>query len=172
MAAVGFRPYRSFTVDWLWLSSESQNTSVAVADMFAKDAVVDMFAKYHNSFLLQQHCIGLESVIQNKFLFFFFGGWRGGGGGQGDVPSAVPTWEALLCAARPDIPTSGHTQDSFRITAPPPKVHMRRRQIVGGLPVRRRHCTAAESLRWCSVVPVLIEHTQDITCYAPYWRQY
>ena len=36
-------------------------------------------------------------------------------------------------AARPGIPTSGHTQDSFRIAAPPPEVHRRRRQIVGGL---------------------------------------
>ena len=62
-----------------WLSSESQNTSVAVADMFAKDAVVDIFAKHHNSFLLQQHCIGLESVIKNKKILFYMGG--GGGGG-------------------------------------------------------------------------------------------
>ena len=37
--------------------------------------------------------------------------------------------------------------------------------------VWRRHCTAAESLWWCSVVPVLIEHMQDMTYYAPYWQQ-
>ena len=35
----------------------------------------------------------------------------------------------------------------------------------------RRHCTAAESLWWCSVVPVLIQQTQGITYYAPYWQQ-
>ena len=33
--------------------------------------------------------------------------------------------------------------------------------------IRRRHCTAAESLRWCPAVPVLIQHTQDTTYYAP-----
>ena len=33
--------------------------------------------------------------------------------------------------------------------------------------IRRRHCTAAESVRWCSVMPVLIEHTQDTTYYTP-----
>ena len=27
--------------------------------------------------------------------------------------------------------------------------------------IRRRNCTAAESLPWCSVMPVLIEHTRD-----------
>ena len=37
-------------------------------------------------------------------------------------------------AARPGIPTSGHTQDSFRIVAPPTEVHRKRRQVVGGLP--------------------------------------
>ena len=33
--------------------------------------------------------------------------------------------------------------------------------------VRRKHCTAAESPRWCSVVPVLIGHRQVTTYYAP-----
>ena len=33
----------------------------------------------------------------------------------------------------PASPTSGHTQGSFRIAAPPPEVH-RRREIVGRLP--------------------------------------
>ena len=33
--------------------------------------------------------------------------------------------------------------------------------------IQRRHCTAAKSLRWCSVMPVLIEHMQDTTYYAP-----
>ena len=33
--------------------------------------------------------------------------------------------------------------------------------------IRRRHCTAAESLWWCSVTPVLIQHTQDTTYYTP-----
>ena len=37
--------------------------------------------------------------------------------------------------------------------------------------IQRRHCTAAESLRWCSVVLVLTEHTQDTTYYVPYWWQ-
>ena len=47
-------------------------------------------------------------------------------------------------AARPGIPTSGHTQGSIRNRAPPPEIRRRRRQIV------------AESLQWCSVIPVLI----------------
>ena len=34
----------------------------------------------------------------------------------------------------PASPTFGHTQGSFCIVAPPPEVHKRRRQIVGGLP--------------------------------------
>ena len=34
----------------------------------------------------------------------------------------------------PAPPTFGHTQGSFSIAAPPPQVHRRRRQIVGGLP--------------------------------------
>ena len=37
--------------------------------------------------------------------------------------------------------------------------------------IRRRHCTAAKSLQWCSVMPVLIEHMQDTTYYAPCWWQ-
>ena len=37
-----------------------------------------------------------------------------------------------------------------------------------GAAIRRRHCTAAESLWWCSVVLVLIEHMQVTTYYAPY----
>ena len=41
----------------------------------------------------------------------------------------------IICsrAARPGIPTSGHTQGSFHIVAPLPGVR-RRRQIIGGLP--------------------------------------
>ena len=41
------------------------------------------------------------------------------------------------CAARPGVPTSGHTQDSFGIVAPPPEVHRKWRQVVGGLPSER-----------------------------------
>ena len=37
-------------------------------------------------------------------------------------------------AARPGVSTSGHTQDSFRIVAPPTEVHRKWRQGVGGLP--------------------------------------
>ena len=33
----------------------------------------------------------------------------------------------------PAPPTFSHTQGSFRIAAPPPEVHRRRRQIIGGL---------------------------------------
>ena len=33
--------------------------------------------------------------------------------------------------------------------------------------IQRRHCTAAKSLQWCSLVPVLIQHMQDTPCYAP-----
>ena len=66
-------------------------------------------------------------------------------------------------------PTSGHTQNSVRIAAPPPEVHRRRpssdRWWAGA--IRKRHCTAAESLQWCSVVPVLIEHTRDTTTMPP-----
>ena len=39
----------------------------------------------------------------------------------------------------------------------------------GWAAIQRRHCTAAESLQWCSVMPVLIEHRQITICYAPYW---
>ena len=41
--------------------------------------------------------------------------------------------------------------------------------VSGGLPFEGD--TAAESLRWCSVVPVLIEHTQDTTNCSPSWGQ-
>ena len=41
---------------------------------------------------------------------------------------------AALAPLVPASPTSGHTQGSFRIAAPPPEVHRRRRQIVGRLP--------------------------------------
>ena len=34
--------------------------------------------------------------------------------------------------------------------------------------IRRRHYTAPKSLRWCSVMPVLIKHMQDTTYCAPY----
>ena len=33
--------------------------------------------------------------------------------------------------------------------------------------IRRKHCTAAESLRWCSLVPVRIQHAQDDTSLCP-----
>ena len=84
-------------------------------------------------------------------------------------PSTVPTSEALL------------PRRSSRHPPPPatPRVHSASRprpQRSTGSDVRslvvdaiqRKHCTAAESLRWCSVVPVLIQHTQDTTYCAPY----
>ena len=40
----------------------------------------------------------------------------------------------LSSALVPASPTSGHTQGSFRIVAPPSEVHGKWRQIVGGLP--------------------------------------
>ena len=63
-----------------------------------------------------------------------------------------------LCprATRSGIPTSGHTQDSFRIAAPPPEVHKRRRQLAGGLPAAGDIACTAESLCWCSAMPGLI----------------
>ena len=74
----------------------------------------------------------------------------------------------------PSIPTSVHIQDSFTqdsicVVALPPDVHWGRCQIIGGLLVGiwRRYCIAAESLWWCSVVPVLIQHMKDTTYYAP-----
>ena len=86
----------------------------------------------------------------NLFFFFFA------------VPSSVP----IFRISRP-------SQGSFCIVAPPPEVLRRRRQIrdtksvsvSGGLPSEGD--TAAESLRWCSVVPVLTEHTQDTTYCSP-----
>ena len=40
----------------------------------------------------------------------------------------------LSSALVPASPTSGHTQGSFRIVAPPSEIHGKWRQIVGGLP--------------------------------------
>ena len=50
------------------------------------------------------------------------------------IPSSVRPQTHRFLAARPGIPTSGHTQDSFRIVAPPTEVHRKWRQVVGGLP--------------------------------------
>ena len=78
----------------------------------------------------------------------------------------------LISEALPPCPSSwhpylGHAQDSFHVAALPPEVRRRRSQIVGGLAIWRRQCTAAGSLRWCSVVPVLIQHTQNTPFCAP-----
>ena len=51
------------------------------------------------------------------------------------------------------------------------KVHKRRRQIVGRWLFRKSHRTAAESPRWCWLMPDPIQHTQNTTCDVPDWRQ-
>ena len=94
----------------------------------------------------------------------FFGGWGGGLSHHLCRPQ-----RHCSCAARSGIPTSDHTRlIPHRGPAPrgPQETSHRWRAAI-----RRRHCTAAESLRWCSVVPVLFQHTQDTTYYAPYRRQ-
>ena len=62
-------------------------------------------------------CMYALSNVFFSFLFFFCADLRG----------TAP--EPLVQAS----PTFGHTQGSFRIAAPPPEVHKRRRQIGGGL---------------------------------------
>ena len=68
----------------------------------------------------------------------------------------------------PASPISGYTQGSFRIVAPPPEVHRKRRQIVGGLPSEGDTTLLLSHFHCCSVEPVLIQHKQDTTYYAPY----
>ena len=67
----------------------------------------------------------------------------------------------------PASPTASRIQGSFCIMAAPPEVH-RSTWPDWWAALQRRHYTAAESLWWCSVVPVLIEHMQDMTYYAPF----
>ena len=72
-------------------------------------------------------------------------------------------------AARLGVPTSGSTQDSFRISRGPARRGPQ--EVTSGrlwAAIRSRLSTAAESLWLCSLMPVLIQHTQGITCYAPY----
>ena len=84
-------------------------------------------------------------------------------------PSSTPTSEALRRSSRHSyfrphprlIPHRG----------PAPRGPQEERSDRWWAAIRRRHCTAAESVRWCWVMPVLIEHTQDTTYYAPYWWQ-
>ena len=75
-------------------------------------------------------------------------------------------------AARLGVPTSGNTQDSFLISRGPARRGPQ--EVTSGrlwAVIRRRHSTSAESLGWCSLMPVLIQHTQGNTCYAPHCRQ-
>ena len=109
--------------------------------------------------------------LQNFYMWQREGDYRTfGAGGWEEVLGGL---SHLLCrpqrhssrAARPGIPTSGHTRlIPHRGPAPrgPQETSDRWRAAI-----RRRHCTAAESLRWCSEVPVLFQHTQDTTYYSP-----
>ena len=94
---------------------------------------------------------------RETFFRFFF-----------SVPfTSVLTSEALHPCPSSQHPYLGHAQDSSHVAASPAEVCRRRSQIVGGLAIRRRQCTAAGSLRWCSRVPVLIQHTQNTPFCAP-----
>ena len=87
----------------------------------------------------------------------------------------MPAPEELLPRQSSQHPTSGHTQDRFHFAAPPPEVHSRRSQIVGGLVSKGDtyvlHCwrvTSVVFMQWCLF---LVQRTQDTTYYARYWRQ-
>ena len=110
--------------------------------------------------------IGGKSVTIGFFCFFVFCFCFA-------VPSSVPTSEVLLPRHSSRHPPPSATPRAHSASRPRPQRSTGGdvRSLVGC--IRRKHCTAAESLRWCSVdiVPVLIEHTQDTTYCAPYWRQ-
>ena len=84
------------------------------------------------------------------------------------VPSSVPTSEGPL-------PLRSSRRSYFRPhprliphRGPAPRGSQEETSDFSWAVIRRRHCSAAESLSWCSVVPALIQQTQDIACYARY----
>ena len=87
------------------------------------------------------------------------------------VPSSVPTSEALHPHHIPaSLPTATPMTHSALQPCPHNVFHRRRHQIIGDLS-SKGDCTAAESLQWCSLIPVLIHHLQEITYYAPNWQK-
>ena len=74
-------------------------------------------------------------------------------------------------AARPGIPHLQPHPGLILHCSPAPRGPQEEMSDRWWAAIQRKHCTAAASLQWCSAVPVLIEHTQDTTYCALYWRQ-
>ena len=87
------------------------------------------------------------------------------------VPSSVPTSEALLPHRLFRQPYLWPHPGFIPNHGPAPRGPQEETLYLWWAVIQRRHRTAAESLQWCSVMPVLIQHTQDIIFYAPYWWQ-
>ena len=83
------------------------------------------------------------------------------------ILSSVPTSEALLPLRSSRRP---HLRPHPRLIPHRGPAHRGPQEVTSGrwwAAIRRRHSAAVESLRWCSLMPVLIQHTQGITCCAP-----
>lgn len=81
------------------------------------------------------------------------------------VSSSVPTSETLIPRRSSHHPylRPPATPKTFRIAALSPVVHIRKRQIVGGLAdTVRSHCTAAES-HLCSLIFSFIKRSTSLT---------
>ena len=84
------------------------------------------------------------------------------------VPSSVPTSEALLPRRSSRRSHFRPHPGLFRHGGSAPRGPQEETSDCWWAVIRRRHCTAAESLPLRSIVPVLIQHTQDTACNARY----